>query len=370
MSFKNTQVHLRLAPRQVRPFSMDGASLADLNLLGVSFKPEALQSLREVYKGFSLDEGPAPITLAGTGAPIQFLQTLLPGTVRTVTAARKIDKLVGRSIAGKWHDEEIVQTVVELTGKPRPYGDYAAGPLSGYNVNFERRTVVRFEMDMEVPALEEERAAAYRQNSGELKRAAIAQALAIEHNAIGFFGYNDGECKTYGFLNDPSLPNYQTAPAGAGGGTEWSGKTFAEITEDLRLAAAALRLQTREAADPEETPCVLALASGAREYLNVTNEHGITVKQWLKENYPRWRIESAPELDGANGGLNVFYLYAETVPGAGENGNQKVVEQYVQAALRLLGVERRAKGSYEVYSSATAGIMWRTPFAVVRFTGI
>jgi hypothetical protein len=371
--FHTTPVSLRLKPGQVRPFSMDGAAVEDLALLGVQIPPKEAAALRAIYgRGFSMDAGVGPqsVTAASVGTPIQFLQTLLPGAVRAVTAARKIDKLVGRSIAGNWHDEDIVRMMVELSGRPRPYGDYAPGPLTGFNIEFERRSVVRFEQDMEVLILEEERAAAIRQNSGELKRAAVAQALAVELNRIGFYGYNDGNCRTYGFLNDPSLPNYVTVAIGAGGDTEWAAKTFAEIVEDLLQAASALRAQSREVIDPEEAACTLALPTSAREYLNVVNEHGVSVKQWLHENYPKWRIESAPELDGANGGANVFYLFADDVPGGGEGGAQKSVEQYVQAALRLLGVEKRAKGGYEAYSAATAGIMWQAPFAVVRYTGI
>lgn len=367
----NTPVHLRLKPHQVRPFSMDGATMGDLALLGVQFPEKAFRGLREAYPGFSMDAGgPAMVTLASAGVPAQFLQTLLPGTIRTVTAARKIDQIVGRTIAGNWFDEDIIQTVVELTGQARPYGDTAPGPLSNFNLEFERRSVVRFEMDMEVPILEEERAAAVRRNSGELKRAAISQALAIEHNAVGFYGYNDGECRTYGFLNDPNLPNYQTVPAGSGGTPQWQGKTFEEITEDLRVAAAALRAQTKEAVDPDRDRCTLVVAAAAREYLTVTTGLGVSVAEWLQKNFANWKIESAPELDEANGGQNVFYLYADEVPGAGEEGMQKVVEQYVPAVLRLLGVERKAKGTYEAYSSATAGVMWQVPFAVVRFTGI
>ncbi|MDR2745584.1 MAG: DUF2184 domain-containing protein [Desulfovibrio sp.] len=371
--FHSTPVTLRLKPGQVRPFSMDGAAAEDLALLGVQIPPSQARILREIYSGaFSMDAGTGPqsVTAASVGTPIQFLQTLLPGAVRAVTAARKIDKLAGRSIAGNWHDEDIIRTVVELSGQPRPYGDYAPGPLTSFNIDFERRSVVRFEQDMEVLILEEERAAAVRQNSGELKRAAVAQSLAVELNRIGFYGYNDGACRTYGFLNDPSLPNYVTVPAGDGGETEWASKTFQEIVEDLLLAASTLRARSREVIDPEENACTLALSTSAREYLNVVNEHGISVKQWLRDTYPKWRIESAPELDGANGGANVFYLFADEVPGGGEGGSQKTVEQYVQAALRLLGVEKRAKGSYEAYSSATAGIMWQAPFAVVRYTGI
>lgn len=369
-----TTIRLSLKPNQVRPFSMDGASLDDLAMLGVQFPARATDDLRNAYPAFSMDasvSGPATVNLASAGVPAQFLQTLLPGTVRTVTSARKIDDLIGRTIAGNWDDEEIVQVVVELTGQARPYGDYAAAPLANYRTDFERRSVVRFEMDMEVPVLEEERASRIRQNSGELKRSASGQALAIEHNRVGFFGYADGECKTYGLLNDPNLPSYQTVPAGTAGNTRWRDKTFAEITEDILLAASRIRTASGEAVDPETAPCVLAVASSVKEFLNKTNDHGMSVKHWLRENYPNWRLESAPELDGANGGSSVFYLYAEEVPGGdGENGTQKVIEQFVPTVFRLLGVERRARGVYEAHSSATAGTMVKIPFAVARYTGV
>ena len=371
-----TIIKLCLNPGQVRPFSMDGASLDDLAMLGLQFPAREIEGLRNAYPAFSMDadgigSGPRTVNLASCGVPVQFLQTLLPGTVRAVTSARKIDDLVGRTIAGNWEDEEIVQTVVELTGRARPYGDYAPGPLANYTTDFERRTVVRFEMDMEVPVLEEARAGRIRQNSGELKRSASAQALAVEHNRIGFFGYADGECRTYGLLNDPNLPDYITVPAGASGSTEWRDKTFEEITEDLMLAASHIRTTSGEVVDPEKAPCVLAVSTSVRDFLKKTSDREKTVKQWLQENYPNWRLESAPELDGANGGANVFYLYAEEIPGGdSENGTQKAIEQFVPAVFRLLGVERRAKGVYEAYSSATAGIMAKIPFAVARYTGV
>ncbi len=359
---------LRLNANQVRPFAMDGASMGDLDALGVDMPTPAVSALCRAWAMDAAAAGPQTISLGG-GVPIQFLQTLLPGTVRTVTAARKIDQIVGRSIAGRWHDEELVQTIVELTGRPAPYGDRAPGPLGNFNVSFERRSVVRFRMDMEVTILEEERSAEIRQNSGNLKRAALAQALAIEHNRVGFYGYADGEARTYGFLNDPSLPAYRTVPAGVGG-AKWSVKTYTEIVDDLLLLASTLRQQSQETIDPETANCVLALASSAREFLNVVNDHGLSVKQWIKENYPKWRIESAPELDKASGGQNVLYLYAEEIAGGEEEATQKVIEQYVPAVLRLLGAERRATGPYEAYSSATAGIMVRAPFAIVRMVGI
>lgn len=362
-----TETRLRLRPHQVRPFEMKGAGVDDLDLLGIQFSREAVQGLQRAY---SMDAaGPATITSASAGVPVQFLQYLLPGAVRVVTAARKIDDIVGRNIAGRWHDEEIVQTIVEQTGQARPYGDYAAGPLANFNLAFERRTIVRFELDLEVPILEELRAAEVRQNSGAIKRAAVSDGLAIEQNRIGFFGYNDGECRTYGFLNDPYLPNYQTVPAGSSGGTEWASKDFQEIIADLRLAASTLRTQSKEVVDPEKQKCTLALSSAAREAITTTTDMGVSVLDWIRKNYPGWAIESAPELDEANGGQNVFYLFAEEVPG-GEDGMQQVVAQYVPTVFFLLGVEKKAKGTYEAYSNATAGTMWKVPMAVVRYTGI
>lgn len=366
---KASNIRLRLKPSQVRPFSMDGATMDDLAMLGLQFPDRAMRAMAEAY---SMDTiGPVTINAASAGVPVQFLQTLLPGTVRAVTAARKIDAIVGRTIAGNWEDEEIVQTIVELTGQARPYGDYSPAPLGNYKVDFERRTVVRFAMDLDVPVLEEERAARIRQNSGELKRSAAAQALAIEHNAVGFFGYNDGENRTYGFLNDPFLPDYKTLPPGASGSSRFQDKTFLEILDDLLIAASTIRVQTGELVEPDRTPIAMVISASARDFLNVSNDHGMTVKEWIRENYPNWRIESAIELDGANGGANVFYFYAEELAGQDDGGGtQKVIDQYVPTTLRMIGVERQARGVYEVYSSATAGIMVKVPVAITRFSGV
>ena len=73
--------------------------------------------------GIAMDSalvGPAGGNL---GAPLQFLQTWLPGVVRQVTKIRNIDALVGVQTVGSWEDEEVVQTASELTGKAELYGD-------------------------------------------------------------------------------------------------------------------------------------------------------------------------------------------------------------------------------------------------------
>jgi len=81
------------------------------------------------------------------------------------------------------------------------------------------------------------------------------------------------------------------------------------------------------------------------------------------------RIESAPELDGANGGESVIYVYAENLrDGASDGGD--VWAQLVPTKFMALGVEKRVKTYVEDFANATAGALLKRPFAVARYTGV
>ncbi|WP_211257048.1 hypothetical protein, partial [Xanthomonas pisi] len=71
----------------------------------------------------------------------------------------------------------IVQGIVEPAGTAVEYGDFPSIPLASWNVNFERRSIVRGEMGMAVGMLEEGRASAMRLNSAETKRQQAAVSL-------------------------------------------------------------------------------------------------------------------------------------------------------------------------------------------------
>ena len=310
-----------------------------------------------------------PLTTASITTPVQFLQAWLPGFVEVITAARRIDMLVGITTQGSWEDEEIVQGVLEKTGNATLYGDLTNTPLTNWNVNYERRTIVRFEEGMTVGRLEEARAAAIRTNSAENKRGAAANSLEIERNRVGFNGYNSGANRTYGFLNSPQLPAYVTVSNGSGGDSEWSTKTFLEIIADLRAAFQALRTATLEQVDPTTDPTTLAIATDSMDYLSTVSDFGISVREWMTENYPNCRPVSAPELNDANGGDNVFYLYAETVTDSGSDDNRTWV-QVVPTKFQTLGVDQKHKSYTEAYSNATSGLLLKRPYAVVRRSGI
>lgn len=371
-------VHSHRSGRSISRIKMsveDVAHYASLAAIGLHFSPTQIQQAARVMLGDGNDIGPwsgaqSGITAASVVTPIQFLQMWLPGFVHVVTAARKIDNLVGITTAGSPEDEQIVQGVLESAGRARPYQDNSSLPLASWNPNFETRTVVRFEQGLEVGWLEEQRSARARIATAAEKRNASALTLEVERNRVGFYGFNNGANRTYGLLNDPAIPAYQNVPNGAGGSATWASKTFLEITKDLRFALQSLRTNSRDVIDPEKTPITLAIATSRVDLLTTTTDFGISVRDWLRKDYPNVRIESAPELDDANGGAAVFYMYADTVSDDYSTDDSATFVQVVPAKFLTVGVEKRAKTYVEAFANATAGVMCKRPFAVQRFSGI
>ena len=371
---KPSIVHSHIFGADVRPVEMtaaDCAEFGDLQRLGIGFDGSFVTEQRgNMLAGAAMDDLQGLVTTPSIAANVQFLQSWLPGFVRVITAARKIDELIGIATVGKWDDEEIIQGVLEPLGEAALYGDYTNVPLSSWNLNFERRSVLRWEKGIKVGLLEDARSARVRINNAAEKRSAAALALDISRNRVGFYGYNGGVNRTYGFLNDPSLPAYVTAAAtGTGSATTWASKTFLNITADIRGMFARLQTASQDMIDVEKTPTTLGLATSVYQYLSVTSDFGISVREWMRQTYPRCRVVSAPELNAANGGANVAYLYADKVDDGGSDGGATWV-QMVPAKFQALGTEKQAKGYIEDFSNATAGVMLKRPYAVQRLTGI
>lgn len=320
--------------------------------------------------GYGMDTIQNLLSTASIPVALQFLQQFLPGFVNVMTAARKIDEIVGINTAGSWEDEEVVQGFIENTGSAVPYTDLGNVPLASWNENWIPRTVVRFELGMRVNRLEEARAARIKVNSAQSKRESAGLALEQQRNAIGFYGYNSGLNQTYGFLNDPNLPTYQTVAAtGSGGSTNWSAKTYLEITADLITMAATLQTQTQDTVNPEDVACTLVLATSVYQYLNTQTDFGISVRQFITQNYPKWRIVSAPQLNSANSSQNVAYLFADAIQDLSTDDG-KAFMQIVPAKFQVLGVAQMPKGYEEDYSNATAGIFVKRPYLITRWTGL
>lgn len=123
----NSEIRLAIPAEKVRSYVMDSDTTEKtLDMLGVGYTQKAVQDMKEYFKAYGFDAAlpnVAMITTPSVSTLIQLLQHWLPEVVEVVTAARDIDNIVGRTIAGTWADEEIVQTILERTGQARPYGD-------------------------------------------------------------------------------------------------------------------------------------------------------------------------------------------------------------------------------------------------------
>lgn len=370
-----TEIRSSLMPKQVRSLkNFDAKEYQGLSKLGINISPSMVRQMMAGHKhamdNVAMDAVQPTVTTGSVGTPVQFLQNWLPGFVFVITAARKIDDLVGILNTGSWEDEQIVQGILERTGTSQPYGDYTNVPLSSWNTNFNYRTVVRFEEGMKVGVLESARAARLRVDDSGMKREAAALALEIIRNTVGFSGFNAGNNNTYGFLNDPGLLGYTTVATNAAAtSTLWSRKTFLEICNDIRVAIVTLRNQSQDTIDPEKMDLTLAVATDSVDYLTTTSDFGISVRAWLEDAYPRCRVVSAPQLNLANGGANVFYLYADKIADMSTDGGQVFI-QPVPAKFQVLGVQQLAKAYEEDFSNATAGVMCKRPYAVTRWSGI
>lgn len=364
-----SQIHSHLSPRRVRPFELAADAVdqfPDLSRVGIHIDPTVAQRM---MSGLTADAFTDPTLPANITTPIQFLQQWLPGFVYTMTQPRTIDTLIGVTTLGAPEDEEIIQPTLEHVGTAALYGDNTNYSLAGVGNGYERRTVVRTEIGLRVTFLESRRAGRASIDDAAEKRAAAGLALEIQRNRIGFYGFNNGANRTYGFLNDPNLPAYVTVATGGGGGTTWASKTFLEITADIRLILGALLSSSKGLIDIRKAPITLAVSLASVNQLTKTNEYGMSVEDWLAKTYPNVRVEASVDLDGANGGANVMYAYAETVPGSGTDGG-RVIEQFVPTKFMVQGSSTTEKSYNEAFLSATAGVMVKRPYGVRRYSGI
>ncbi len=309
-------------------------------------------------------------TTASATTPVQFLQTFLPGVVRIFQAPLKLEETIGFTQAGYWEDAEIVQRVMEWTGYAREYGDYQAKPSVNWNMNFEKRSIVRFEVGVEVQRLQEMRASRGMVSDMEEKQGAAALILQQVLNLVGYNGYNSGNNLTYGYLNDPGLPAYvPVASTGTGSSPLWSTKTWLQQQADLITMFSGLMTQSKgrvDPAGPSGTPTTLNIPVAMWAYFQGTNTLGtLTLSGWLAQAYPNCRVITSPQLDLATGGLNAMYLFADEVANTGSDDGA-TFRQVIPAKFMALGTQQLVGGMKTGYSCATAGTFALRPVAVYR----
>ena len=323
-------------------------SVSDLDKLGIN-----LMSMDSALVGPALQNGFIESHL---------LRSVLPGIVRIATRVRVIDEIVGVTNAGQWHDDTVGVNLSEPVGKAELYGDQTNIPLASYRNSIEDRGVVRFEQGFSTGPLEVARQQVAGYDATAEKRSAAQESLDISRNRVGFFGFASPNSRTFGLLNDPNLPAYETATA------NWSTATFAEITADLSAMFSQIEVQSGGHIR-EGMAHTLILPTGYRSVMSRANPtgRGETVKLWLDENYPNTRmVAGVPEFVGANGGEDVVYLFAEAAGDGPDEG--RTIVQIVPERYRVLGSENRVKGYIEDATNAIAGVFVLRPWAFSRLT--
>lgn len=340
-----------------------------LNMQGIALDQAFINDVLE-SSGIALDESPSTgFTPGSIGIPTQHLQTWLAGWVYNITQARKADEAIGILTQGNWYDQAVVKQIAERTGYALEYGDSQNINLSDYNLSYELRTVIRLEASVLVSKLEEARASAGNASASELKRSGAVESLHIARNRIAFFGYNNGSNETYGILNEPNLLPYNTIDPGISTFTEWDTKTYLEITKDIRQISSGIRTQSGDRVDPFTAKWTLMLSTNKYDTLLTQNEQGRTVLQWISENYKNCTILSCPEFQGANGGEDVAYGFAEGIDDMSTD-DRMTWHQVVPNRLFTIGTQQNVKNYIESYGMATAGVYATRSLLIYRITGI
>lgn len=370
-----TNVVFDMACDEVKALVMDEfckahpeCTMQDIAALGVTMD-EAIAKAATDYLAV-MDTAPNTQTTPTNVTPVQFAQFWLTNPIKIVTRGRTADKVVGRTVVGTWETEQIVATILERIGQPGLYGDFTKAPLANWNVNFDTRDNVRFEMGVEVGKLEEARASQMRLNAYAMKRDAMAEAFAILLNNVAWYGFRSDSPyfpgtakKIYGLLNDPAVVanNLGTATWVSTGGSPVSMDT---IVTDIQGIVTTAVTNLKGNYDPETDSATLALPINQYAQLGKINTYGISARDWLAKTYPKIRLVSCAELVGALSGKDVLLFVVDKVVG------DTTVQQMVTSALRLVGVQPMAKGSYEVYTCSTAGALVRYPlgYNVYKFS--
>lgn len=340
-------------------------SMDALKMQGVDYNAAALEGAM----AHAMDEAPAATGAGSLNNPWFYLNYLAKKPITVVTQRTTIDEILGRSSEGSWANASITKQFRELTGRSAPYDDFveSSAPRANRAYSYESRDVIRLSAGLIVTELESRQAAMipgqYSPNMD--KREAVSLLFKLDRDAIGYFGYRLGTAKCWGLLNDPNLSAFEAVAAGEGGDTEWAEKTFHEIIADLMTAVAKVQSGLKANFVPATSAFKLVIPVGCDQYLGKVPEcGGKTVREWIKDQWPKCKVVVSPVFDGALGGENVFYVIVDKV------GTSPVAEQFVPASLFMVGSMKREAGYSELWSMATAGTFVEQPLGIGRFFGI
>ena len=319
---------------------------------------------------FTAMDSQAPYIGGSVSGRQDLFRSFLPGVIRDMTQMRQIDNVLGMTMIGNFLTKEVVQATEQRTGNAIGYSELASAPRVSYATDYETRNTVRFMIEAEFGGDSDRMAEAAGQDPRATKMSAVTTALEIARNEVSVYGYFGGLNKTYGFLNDPNLPAYITLPNGANATPEWSTKTFLERQKDVVEAITSLELSTGNNFSASMMNFTFVIPSSVNGYLNELNDFGtMSLRKFIQETYPRCTIVPMSDLDSANGGANVFYMFVDNLLGDSSDTGA-VMSQLVVSKIESVGTMITYDTQSEKFRNSSAGTIVHRPYAIYRATGM
>ena len=335
-----------------------------INFMGVDAQ---LQKTEKERGGLlAMDAQPALVTVSNSGIPA-FLSTYIdPKVIEVLVAPMKATEIVGEETKkGDWTLETAMFPIVESTGMVSSYGDYSETGIAGANVNWVQRQSYTYQVITQWGERELDKMGLARIDWANRQRVASVLTLNKFQNKSYFFGI--AGLANYGLLNDPSL-SAPIAPISDGGLVTWAQKATDPngaiyVYNDIKALYGQLVAQANGLVDLEmDSPLTLAMSPSSQVYLTLTNTYNVNVQDMLKKNFPKMKIETAPEYATSSG--NLVQLIADEMQG------QRTATTAFTEKLRAHPIKIDLSSFKQKTSQGTWGTILFRPFLISQLLGV
>ena len=315
----------------------------------------------------AMDAQPELVTLSNSGIPA-FLSTYIdPKVIEILVAPMKATEIVGEETKkGDWTLETSMFPIVESTGMVSSYGDYSETGIAGANVNWVQRQSYTYQVITQWGERELDKMGLARIDWANRQRAASILTLNKFQNKTYFFGVEG--LANYGLLNDPSLSAPIAPIAVEGNLVTWAQKATDPngavwVYNDIKAIYGQLVSQANGLVELDmSSPMTLAMSPSAQVYLTLTNKYNVNVQDMLKKNFPKMKIETAPEYDLISGSL--VQLIAD------EMGGQRTATTAFTEKLRAHPIIIKESSFRQKTSQGSWGTIIFRPFLIASMAGV
>ena len=314
----------------------------------------------------AMDAQPELVTLSNSGIPA-FLSTYIdPKVIEVLLAPMKATEIVGEETKkGDWTLETSMFPIVESTGMVSSYGDYSETGIAGANVNWVQRQSYTYQVITQWGERELDKMGLARIDWANRQRIASVLTLNKFQNKSYFFGISG--LANYGLLNDPSLSAPIAPISEVSGLVTWAQKATDPngaiwVYNDIKALYGQLVSQANGLVELDmASPLTLAMSPESQVYLTLTNTYNVNVQDMLKKNFPKIKIETAPEYATTSG--NLVQLIADEMQG------QRTATTAFTEKLRAHPIIVASSSFKQKTSQGTWGTIIFRPFLISQLLG-